>query len=181
MNILWLSSKKFNLISLGNGTKENSKCSIIILMGFSQTPRIFKTFFELIRRNNKASLVNMLVTFSGKLECSFLTAPMLFLYLHSATTAKVPRPKKFFWPADMQGNKKFMTFRFNSVLTRFQTLLFIFVSLGLQSTHLSHDKNDVINLLSCDITPIFFNVRNYTKLETSLPPPTPLTLFAYRK
>ena len=96
MNILWLSSKKFTLISLANGTKENSKCSIIILMGFSQTPRIFKTFFELIRRNNKASLVNMLVTFSGKLECSFLTAPMLFLYLHYATIAKVPRSKKFF-------------------------------------------------------------------------------------
>ena len=42
-------------------------------MGFSQTPRIFTTFFELIHRNNKASLVNMLVTFCGKVECSFLT------------------------------------------------------------------------------------------------------------
>ena len=27
-----------------------------------------------VRPNNKASLVNMLVTFCGKLECSFLTA-----------------------------------------------------------------------------------------------------------
>ena len=86
-------SKEFTLISLPNGTKENSKCCIMILMGFSQTPRIFTTFFELIRRNNKASLVNMLVTFCGKLECRFLTATMLFLYLHFSTTAKVPRPK----------------------------------------------------------------------------------------
>ena len=62
-------------------------------MGFSQTPRIFTTLFELIRRNNKASLANMLVTFCGKLECSFLTATMLLLYLHFSTTPKVPRPK----------------------------------------------------------------------------------------
>ena len=62
-------------------------------MGFSQTPRIFTTFFELIRPNNKASLVNIFVTFCGKLECSFLTATILFLYLHFSTTAKVPRPK----------------------------------------------------------------------------------------
>ena len=52
-------SKEFTLMFLPNGTKENSKCSIIILMGFSQIPRIFTTFFELICRNNKASLVNV--------------------------------------------------------------------------------------------------------------------------
>ena len=86
-------SKEFTLISLPNGTKENSKCSIIILMGFSQTPRIFTTVFQLIRPNNKASLVNIFAIFCGKLECSFLTATMLFLYLHFSTTAKVPRPK----------------------------------------------------------------------------------------
>ena len=84
---------EFTLISLPSGTKGNSKCSIIILMGFSHTPRIFATFFELIRHNDKAALVNMLVTFCVKLECSFLTATMLFLYLHFSTTAKVPWPK----------------------------------------------------------------------------------------
>ena len=73
----------------------------------------------------------------------------------------------------MKGSKRFMTFRFNSVLIRFLTLLFIFVSLGLQTTLLPHDKNDVTNLLSSDITPIFFSVRTYTKLEIPLPPPTP--------
>ena len=43
--------------------------------------------------NNKASLVNMLVILCGKLECSFLTAAMLLLYLHFSTTAKVPLPE----------------------------------------------------------------------------------------
>ena len=38
-----------------------------IVMAFSQTPRIFTTFVKLIRGSNKASLVNMLVTFCGKL------------------------------------------------------------------------------------------------------------------
>ena len=75
---------------------------------------------------------------------------------------------------DMKGNKKFMTFRFNSLLIRFLTLLFIFVNFGLQTKHLSHNKNDVTNLLSCDITPIFFSVRTYTKLKISLPLPVPL-------
>ena len=82
-------------------------------------------------RNNKASLVNMLVTFCGKSECSYLTATMLNLYLRFLTT-----------PKDTKGNKKFM-FRFSSVLIRFLTFLFIFVSLGLQTAHLSYDKNDV--------------------------------------
>ena len=72
LNTSKILSKEFTLTSLPNGTKENSKCSIIILMGFSQTPRISTTFFELLRRNNKASLINMLVTFSAKSECSFL-------------------------------------------------------------------------------------------------------------
>ena len=85
-------------------------------------------------RNNKASLVNMLVTFCGKLECSYLTATMLNLYLRFSTT-----------PKDTKGNKKFMMFRFSSVLIRFLTLLFIFVSLGFQTAHLSYDKNDVTN------------------------------------
>ena len=74
-----------------------------------------------------------------------------------------------------------MTFRFSSVLIRFLTFLFIFVSPGLQTTHLAYDKNDVTNLLSCDITPIFSSVRTYTNLEISLPPPTPLALIPYRK
>ena len=78
---------------------------------------------------------------------------------------------------NMKGNKKFMTFRFNSVLIRFLTLLSIFVSLGMQTTHLSHDKNDTTNLLSFDITPIFFSVRTYTKLEISLPLPLPSPYF----
>ena len=78
---------------------------------------------------------------------------------------------------DMKGNKKFMTFRFNSVLIWFLTLLFIFVNLGLQTTHLSHDKNDVPNLLSYDITLIFFSVRTYAKLEISLPLPLPSPYF----
>ena len=65
-----------------------------------------------------------------------------------------------------------MTFRFSLILIRFLTFFFIFVSLGLQTTHMSYDKNDVANFLSCDITPIFFSVRTYTKLEISLPPPT---------
>ena len=76
----------------------------------------------------------------------------------------------------MKGNERFMTFRFNSVLIRFLTLLFIFVSLDLQTTPLSHDKKDVTNLLSCDVTPIFFSVRTYTKLEIPLRHPTPLAL-----
>ena len=79
--------------------------------------------------------------------------------------------------ADMKGNKKFMTFRFNSLLIRFLTLLFIFVNLGLQTKHVSHNKNDVTNLLSCDITPIFFSVRTYTKLKISLPLPLPSPYF----
>ena len=58
-------------------------------MGFSQTSRIF-TFLELICLNYKACLVNMLVTSCGKLECSFLTATISFLYLRFSTTAKVP-------------------------------------------------------------------------------------------
>ena len=74
-----------------------------------------------------------------------------------------------------------MTFRFSSVLIRFLTFLFIFVSLGLQTTHLSYDKNDVTNILSCDITPIFFSVRTYTRLELLLPRPKPLALISYRK
>ena len=122
-----------------------------------------------VRCNNKASLVNMLVTFCGKSECSYLTATMLNLYLRFLTT-----------PKDTKGNKKFM-FRFSSVLIRFLTFLFIFVSLGLQTTHLSYDKNVVTNLLSCDITPIFFSVRTYTKLEISLPRPTSLNLIPYIK
>ena len=85
-------------------------------------------------RNNKASLVNMLVTFCGKLECSYLTVTMLNLYLRFSTT-----------PKDTKGNKKFMMFRFSSVLIRFLTFLFIFVSLGLQTAHLSYDKHDVTN------------------------------------
>ena len=46
-----------------------------------------------VGRNNKASLVNMLVILCGKLECSFLKATMLLLYLHFSTTAKVPHPE----------------------------------------------------------------------------------------
>ena len=46
-------------ISLPNDAKENSKCSIMILIGVSHTPRIFTTFLELNRHNNKASLINM--------------------------------------------------------------------------------------------------------------------------
>ena len=74
-----------------------------------------------------------------------------------------------------------MTFRFSSVLIWFLTFLFIFVSLGLQTIHLPYDKNDITNLLPCDITPIFFSVRTYTKLEILLPPPTSLALTSYRK
>ena len=66
-------------------------------------------------------------------------------------------------------------------LIRFLTFFFIFDSLGLQTAHFSYDKNDVTNFLSCDITPIFFSVRTYTKLEISLPPPTSLALIPYRK
>ena len=140
-------------------------------------------------RRSKASLVNMFVTFCGKLECSFLTATMLVLYLHFLKTAKVPRSKtnyesynwQIFWPKDTKGNRKFMTFRFSSVLIRFLTFLFIFVSIGLQTTHLSYDKNDVKNILWCDITSIFFSVRTYTRLEILLPPPKPLALISYRK
>ena len=110
---------------------------------------------------------------------------MLFLYLHFSTTAKVPQPKmlqitkviinKFLWPTNMKGNKKFMKFRFNSVLIRFLTVLLIFASLVLQTTHLSHEKNDVTTLLSSDITPIFFSVRTYMKLKIPLSLPLPWT------
>ena len=85
-------------------------------------------------RNNQASLVNMLVTFCSKLECSYLTATMLNLYFRFSTT-----------PTDTKGNTKFMMFRFSSVLIWFLTFLFKFVSLGLQTAHLSYDKNDVAN------------------------------------
>ena len=69
-------------------------------------------------------------------------------------------------------------------LIRFLTFFFIFVGLDLQTTHLSHDKNDVTHFLSCDITPIFFRVRTYTKLEISYeiyPPSCSLALIRYRK
>ena len=45
------------------------------------------------------------------------------------------------------------------------TLRFIFVILGLQTICLAHGKkNDVRNLLSCDIIPICFSVRAFTLL-----------------
>ena len=66
-------------------------------------------------------------------------------------------------------------------LIRFLMFFFIFVSLGLQTTHLSYDKNDVTNLLSCDITPIYFSAKTYTKHELALPPPTSLALIPYKK
>ena len=47
-------AKKFTLISLYQ-IIQKTKCSMMILMGFSETPRIC-TFPELIRLNNKASL-----------------------------------------------------------------------------------------------------------------------------
>ena len=186
-------SKEFTLTSLPNGTKENSKYSIIILMGFSQPPRIF-TFFELIRRNNKASLVNMLVTFCSKLECSFLEATMFFLYLHFSTTAKVPRPKtwqirKFFYYEITKPN--FMTNgyerqqvceRFMSLI-RFLKLLFIFVSLGLQAASLSHDKNDVTNLLSCDVLLLYFSVSEpipNLRHHSPLPLPSPYKVLKWK-
>ena len=59
------------------------------------------------------------------------------------------------------------------------TLLFIFVSLGLQNIHLSHDKkDDTTNRLSCAITVICFSVRTHTKVEISL---SPLALTPYRE
>ena len=82
---------------------------------------------------------------------------------------------------DMNGNKKFMTFRFNSVLIRFPKLLSIFVSLGMQTTHLSHDKNDTTNLLSCDITPIFFSAEPIPNLRYHSPSHSPLPTSIYRK
>ena len=68
-----------SLISLPNGAKENSKWPIVIPMRASQATKFF-TFLKIIYCNNKASLVNMLVTFCGKLVCSFLTVTMSFLY-----------------------------------------------------------------------------------------------------
>ena len=65
-------------------------------------------------------------------------------------------------------------------LIRFLTFFFVFVGLNLQTTHLSHDKNDATNFLSCDITPIFFSVRTYTKLEI-YPPSRSFVLIRYRK
>ena len=161
----------------------------------------------------------MVVTFCGKLECSFLTATipldtrrrfnvyktfirrrwndvvcLLGCYLcicifqqpqrfHSLKRDKLRKLwlTNFLTNGYTKGNKKYMTFRFSSVLIRFLTFLFIFASLGLQTTHLSYDKNDVTNILSCDITLIFFSVRTYTKLEISLPAPTPLALIPYGK
>ena len=135
-------------------------------------------------RNNKASLVNMLVTFCGKLECSFLTATTLFLYFHFSTTVTVPRPET--WQiTKVRINKCFdqrirkatkRLWRPSSVLIWFLKFLFMFVSLPLQTMHLSYDKNDVTNLLSCDITPIYFSVRTYSKPEIAFPPPTSLAL-----
>ena len=117
--------------------------------------------------NNKAFLVNMLGIFCGKLACSFLTETILFLYLQFSTTSKVPRPKmwqitkviidKFFDQRIRKATKSL----WRSGLIRFLTFLFIFVSLGLQTAHLSYDKKDVTNLLSCDITPIIFSGRTY--------------------
>ena len=144
--------------------------------------------FELIRRNNKASLVNMLVTFCGKLECSFLTATMLFLYLHFWTTAKVPRPKTW------QITKVFL-------LRNYETKFYdqrIWKATGLWKVYESYSVSDV-TLHICEswsascafvawlkrchksfvmwcVTPIYFSVRTYTKLETPLSPPTPLAL-----
>ena len=61
-------------------------------MGFLETPKIL-SFHELICCTYKASLVNGLLTFCDKLECSFLKATLLFFYSHFSTTVKVPLPK----------------------------------------------------------------------------------------
>ena len=50
-------------------------------------------------------------------------------------------------------------------LIRVMTLRFIFVVLVLQTIYLAHGKNNnVRNLLSCDITPIYFSVRAFALL-----------------
>ena len=87
-----LSQQIDELVSIINHKKYQDKYQKWQILEFIST-RILTTFLEPICRNNKASLVNMLVKFCGKLECSFLAAKMLFLYLHFSTTAKVPRPK----------------------------------------------------------------------------------------
>ena len=65
-------------ISLPNGAKANSKLPIMIPMRALQPPRFFTTLLEIICGNNKASSVNMLVIFYGKLECRFLTVTISF-------------------------------------------------------------------------------------------------------
>ena len=72
--------------------KKNQKTALDIVR-INLRKWLFWHMLTYIRRKNKASLVNMLVTFCGKLEGIFLTVTMLFLYLHFSTTAKVPRPK----------------------------------------------------------------------------------------
>ena len=132
-----------------------------------------------VSRNNKGSLVNMLVTFCSKLEWSFLTATMLLLHLHFSTTAKVPRPEtwqmtkviinKFFDQRIRKATKSLRRFG----LVRFLTFLSIFVSLGLQTTHLSYDKNDVtsfcnvILLLYFSVSEPIPNLRYHSPLPLS--------------
>ena len=62
-------------------------------------------------------------------------------------------------------------------LIQFVTSFFIFVSLCQQTTQLRHDKNDdVINLLSCDNTPIYFSAKAYTTMSRYH---SPLALLPY--
>ena len=64
-------------------------------------------------------------------------------------------------------------------LIQFMTSLFIFVSLCQQTTQLWHYKNDdVINLLSCDTTPVYFSAKAYTTMSRYH---SPLALLPYRK
>ena len=53
------------------------------------------------------------------------------------------------------------------------TLLFIFASLGLQTTHFTHGKNnDVTNFLPCDTTPIFQCQTLYQTWDITPPSPS---------
>ena len=74
-----LSKELSSFVSLPNGAKENSKCPIMMPMRVSQATKLF-VFLKIIWCDNEASLVYVLVTFYGKLVCSFLTVAMSFLY-----------------------------------------------------------------------------------------------------
>ena len=82
-----------NLVQF-NVETHNVVSTLLNILNFNvDVHNVFSMLIWRCAMSRRTSLVNMLVAFCGKLEYSFLTAAMLFVYLHFSTTTKVPRPK----------------------------------------------------------------------------------------